>query len=285
MLVDFHGHCARGRPRVLAFKPAPVQVSWLNYIHTMGMTAMDYVIHADSMQTETELFVEQVYDIGPILNPFRPDPQAQSSPLPARTRGHVTFGCFNHPAKISDQTVAAWARVLKAVPGSRLKLKYSCYADPVLRAETSTRFLAHGVAQSRLDYEGHTTGEAYERAFTEIDIGLDPSPCIGGTTTMEALSRGVPVLTLRGDDFYARIGVQAPVALDLPGLIAETWDDYVAKAAALASDLDALEALRADIRPRLDASPYRDEAGFTRKIETAYREMFAAWRTREAGMA
>ena len=285
VLVDFHGHCARGRPRVLAFKPAPVQVSWLNYIHTMGMTAMDYVIHADSMQTETELFVEQVYDIGPILNPFRPDPQAQSSPLPARTRGHVTFGCFNHPAKISDQTVAAWARVLKAVPGSRLRLKYSCYADPVLRAETSTRFLAHGVAQSRLDYEGHTTGEAYERAFTEIDIGLDPSPCIGGTTTMEALSRGVPVLTLRGDDFYARIGVQAPVALDLPGLIAETWDDYVAKAAALASDLDALEALRADIRPRLDASPYRDEAGFTRKIETAYREMFAAWRTREAGMA
>ena len=285
VLVDCHGHASRARPTVFARKPAPVQVSWLNYHHTTGMTAMDYVIHADSMETETELFVEQVYNIGPVLNPFRPDAVAQPSPLPARSKGYVTFACFNHPAKVSDQTVAAWARVLKAVPGSRLKLKYSCYADPVLRAETSTRFLAHGVFPGSLEFEGHTTGEAYEGVFSEIDIGLDPSPCGGGTTTMEALSRGVPVLTLRGDDFYARIGVQAPLALDLPGLIAESWDDYVAKAAALASDLDALEALRAEVRPRLDASPYGDEAGFTRRMESAYREMFSAWLGREAAQA
>ena len=284
VLVDFHGHCASGRPRVFAFKPAPVQVSWLNYIHTTGMRTMDYVIHAESMESETELFVEDVYDIGPVLNAFRPDPAARPCPAapPARTKGHVTFASFNHPAKVSDQTVAAWARVLQATPGSRLKLKYSCYVDPVLQAETAVRFLAHGIPQWRLEFEGHTTGEAYERAFAEIDIGLDPSPCIGGTTTMEALSRGVPVLTLRGSDFYARIGVQAPLALGLPGLIAESWDDYVAKAAALASDLDALEVLRAEIRPRLDASAYCDEAGFTRRMERAYREMFAAWLARQA---
>jgi predicted O-linked N-acetylglucosamine transferase (SPINDLY family) len=282
VLVDCHGHCARGRPTVFARKPAPVQVSWLNYIHTTGMTAMDYVIHSDDMGADTRQFVEHVHEIGPILAPFRPDPAALTSPLPARSKGYLTFGCFNHPAKISDQTVAAWARVLKATPGSRLKLKYSCYADAVLRAETSTRFLAHGVAPSRLDYEGHTTGEAYEQAFAGIDIALDPSPCPGGTTTMDALSRGVPVLTLKGDDFYARVGVQSQLALGLPGQIAESWDDYVAKAAALAADLDALEALRAEIRPRLDASLYRDEVGFTRRMERAYREMFAPWLAHEA---
>ena len=285
VLVDYHGHCARGRPKVFAFKPAPVQVSWLNYIHTMGMTAMDYVIHSDDMDADPSLFVESIHRIGPILAPFRPDPVAEPTPLPARTKGYVTFGCFNHPAKISDQTVGGWAQVLKAAPSSRLRLKYSCYADPVLRAETSARFLAHGIAQSRLEYEGHTTGEAYERAFAEIDIALDPSPCPGGTTTMDAMSRGVPVLTLRGDDFYAHIGVQAQLAMGLPGHIAETWDDYAAKAAALAGDLDALEALRAEIRPRLDASAYRDEAGFTRRMEAAYREMFAAWLARDAAAA
>lgn len=285
VLVDSHGHCFRGRPRLFAHRPAPVQASWLNYIHTTGMSAMDYVIHTESMATDPSLFVEDVYDLGPIMCPFRPNPAARPSPLPARTSGHVTFGCFNHPAKISDQTVAAWARVLKATPGSRLVLKYSCYADPVLQAEMSARFLAHGVAQSRLDYEGHTTGEAYERAFDGIDIALDPSPCTGGTTTMEALSRGVPVLTLRGDDFYSRLGVMGALPLGLPQMIAESWDDYVDKAAALAADLDALEALRAEVRPRLDASPYRDEAGFTRRMEKAYREMFAAWLASEVEAA
>ena len=205
--------------------------------------------------------------------------------MPARNKGYVTFGSFNHPAKLSDQTVAAWARVLKAAPASRLKLKYSCYGDPVLQAETSARFLAHGIGAARLEYEGHTTGDAYEQAFAAIDIALDPSPCPGGTTTMDALSRGVPVLTLRGDDFYARLGVQGPVGLGLPELIGEGWDDYVAKAAALAADLDALEALRAQIRPRLDASCYRDEAGFARRMEAAYREMFTSWLAAKAEAA
>jgi predicted O-linked N-acetylglucosamine transferase (SPINDLY family) len=246
---------------------------------------MDYVIHAETMQADPSLFVEKIYDVGPIVSPFRPDGMVKLSPLPARSRGYVTFGCFNHPAKLSDPTVVAWARVLKAAPGSRLVLKYSPFADLVLRAETSTRFLAHGIAPSRLEFEGHTTGDAYEQAFAGIDIALDTSPCIGGTTSLEAVSRGIPVVTLRGGDFYARIGVQIPLALGMPDLIAETWDDYVDKAVALASDLDALEALRVEIPSRLETSAYRDEAGFTRRMETAYRTMFNAWLAREAAPA
>ena len=285
VLVDCHGHCSGGRPRVFARKPAPVQVSWLNYFHTMGFKAMDYVIHAETMQADPSLFVEQIYDVGPIASPFRPDGVVKQSPLPARTKGYVTFGCFNHPAKVSNQTLAAWARVLHATPGSHLMLKYSPYTDLVLRAETSTRLLAHGISPSRLEFEGHTTGDAYEQAFAGIDIALDTSPCIGGTTSLEAVSRGIPVVTLRGDDFYARIGVQIPLALGLPDLIAETWDEYVDKAVALASDLDALEAMRTEMPSRLESSAYRDELGFTQRMETAYRTMFDAWLAGEAAQA
>ena len=197
----------------------------------------------------------------------------------------MTFGSFHHPAKISDATVAAWARILCEVPGARLHFKYSCYADPVLQMETRTRFMAHGASPDTLEFSGHETGAAYEAAFRHIDLHLDTNPVVGGTTTMEALSRGVPVLTLRGGDFYARIGVQGAMALGMPELIGESWEDYVAMAVALAKDIPALANLRARIRPALDASIYRDEPAFTHNMETAFLSMFDAWLAKEAARA
>jgi predicted O-linked N-acetylglucosamine transferase (SPINDLY family) len=114
----------------------------------------------------------------------------------------------------------------------------------------------------------------YLAAFAQIDLALDPSPCPGGTTTCDALANGVPVLTLEGPDFYARIGVQAVVAVGARELVATSWDDYVAKAIALTADVDALAALRARIRPGFDASAYRDEAGFTRRLEAKLRSLY-----------
>jgi predicted O-linked N-acetylglucosamine transferase (SPINDLY family) len=264
-----------------------VQVSWLNWTHTTGLKSMDYTIHAETMQAgeDAALFSETIWDVGPITAPFRPDAVAKTSPAPASARGYVTFGAFHHPAKISDATVAAWAAILRAVPTSRLHFKYSCYADPVLQMETRCRFMAQGASPTALEFSGHETGDAYEAAFRNIDLHLDSNPVVGGTTTMEALSRGVPVLTLRGGDFYARIGVQGAMALGMPDLIGETWDDYIAKAVALVGDIPALAALRGRIRPALDASIYRDEPAFTRKMETAFLGMFDAWLAKEAARA
>jgi predicted O-linked N-acetylglucosamine transferase (SPINDLY family) len=279
ILVDLHGHFRLGKPAVIAHRPAPVQVSWMDYTHTVGLKAMDYVLHGDHMDVPgaQDLFVETIYNIGKVLVPFRPDATARTSPTPAATKGYVTFGCFNHPAKLGSPVIAAWARILKACPTAKLVLKYSVFADPVLCADMTARFLAHGVAPDQLLFRGHSKGEAYEQAFEEIDIALDPSPVTGGTTTMEALSRGVPVLCLKGDDFYARVGMHTLMAIGMPELLADTWDDYVRLARDLASDIGALQRLRARVRPALDASPYRDEAGFTRRLEAAYREMFERW--------
>ena len=207
---------------MLALKPAPVQVAWINYVQTTGLTAIDYaVIHSEGMGVPGERLIcslRQVWTLGPIMAPFRPDLRAEPTPAPALKNGYITFGSFNNPAKLSDQTVAGWARVLLARrPGSKLLLKYAYFADPILQNATCARFAAHGIDPARLEFRGHTTGADYLKEFGDVDLALDPSPCPGGTTTSDAIAAGVPVLTLRGDDFYARIGLAvSSVPLGLP---------------------------------------------------------------------
>jgi predicted O-linked N-acetylglucosamine transferase (SPINDLY family) len=239
---------------------------------------MDYVLHADEMEVPgtQELFTETVLRIGPALAPYLPDAERlPPTETPALSQGCVTFGAFTNPARVNDETIAAWARILKGRPGSRLVLKYAYYADPVLQRVFVARFTAHGIDPSSIVFLGHTTGLEYLSAFGRIDLALDPSPCPGGTTTCDALANGVPVLTLRGPDFYSRLGV--PALEGLPELVAESWDDYVGRAVALTADVEALNALRARVRPTFEASAVCDAPGFTRRIEQVYRDVFAAW--------
>jgi protein O-GlcNAc transferase len=277
ILVDCWGHSAGSRLGVFARRAAPVQVAWINFVHSTGLTRMDYVLHADGMHPpgDEALFTESIQSIGPIFIPFRPHPDRPPlAPTPALARGQVTFGSFNHPHKLSDATVRAWSRILTGAPGARLVLKYRYFVDPLLQSATRARFLAEGVAPGRVEFRDHSVGADYLASFDEIDLALDPSPCPGGTTTCDALAIGVPVLTLEGPDYYSRIGVQALRAVGAPDLVAASWDDYVGKAVSLAGDVAALAALRARIRPGFDASVYRDEAGFTRRLEATFREMF-----------
>ena len=279
ILVDVWGHASGNNLPVFARRAAPVQVTWLNYMQTTGLGAMDYSLigHEMALPGTEALFVEKLFDIGPVLAPFRPTPTARTSPAPALSRGFLVFASFNHPAKISDETVTGWAKMLKACPDSKLLFKYSYFVDPLLQATMQCRFLTHGVDPARILFAGHSKGDEYEQSFAEIDIALDPVSCPGGTTTLEAFSRGVPVMGVRGQDFYSRITVEALIALGLPELLSEDWDEAAAKAAAFAADLPALDALRARVRPAFDASPYRDEAGVTRRLEAAFRIMFEAW--------
>lgn len=280
ILVDLWGHTAGGRLGVFGLKPAPIQAAWINYVQTTGLPAMDYVLHADGTKAPDDdaLFVEEIWRLGPIAVPFRPGERLDPTPTPALKTGHVTFASFNHPARLNDATVAAWAAILKGRAGSKLLLKYRYFVDPVLQQAVLARFLGHGVTAEQIVFEGHSTGPDYLKSFGRIDLALDPSPAPGGTTSSEAVSNGVPLLTLRGPDFYSRIGTLRLEPLGLHQLVAESWEDYVAKALALTEDLAALDALRAEIRPRFEASPLRDEAGFTRILEDALRQMFERWK-------
>jgi len=277
LLVDCWGHSAGSRLAMFAHRPAPVQVAWINFVQTTGLGCMDYVLHSDSMAAPgTEaLFTEKVRSMGPITIPYRPLANRPPPwPAPALARGQVTFGAFSHPARLSDATIRAWGRILRGAPTARLVLKYRYFVDPVLQRATQARFAAERVAPERIEFRTESAGAEYLAAFSEIDLALDPSPCPGGTTTCDALAMGVPVLTLAGADFYARIGLQCLIAAGLPKLITESWDAYVAKAVALAEDAPGLAALRARVRPGIDNGPFTDEVGFTRKLEAVFREMF-----------
>jgi protein O-GlcNAc transferase len=278
ILVDVWGHTAGSRLAVFGYRPAPVQVAWINFVQTTGLGQMDYVLHADSMAVEgtAQYFTEEIWPIGPVVTPCRLSPDRQPlAPTPALTKGHVTFGSFNNPAKISEQTIEAWARILKHRPADRLVLKYRYFADPVLQRVTQARFAGYGVSPEQLEFRAHTTGADYWREFNDIDLALDPSPCPGGTTSCDALAAGVPVLTQWGDDFFSRIGVPVVLPCGLPELIATDWDDYVARALSLTEDAEALDALRRKTRLGFETSPYRDEIGFTRRLEGIFREMQA----------
>ncbi len=219
-----------------------------------------------------------------MFTPFRPGAgRLAPSPTPARSGAGVTFGSFNHPAKLSPVTLDAWAAVLRGAPGTRLLLKYRYFADVVLQRAVQAQFAARGVEPERVVFAGHSSGEAYYKAFQDVDLMLDSWPAPGSTTTLEALSNGVPVLAMVGDPpnvggLYAQTILRA-VGLD--DLATTSPEAFVERALALAGDIDVLDQLRARVRPAFDASAFCDEAGFTRKLEAAYGEMLARRRGRE----
>lgn len=282
ILNDCWGHTGESRLGVFARKPAPVQVAWINFFQTTGLPQMDYVLHAtaDDAPDLGDLFHEGIWGVAPAFTPFRPEPgRLPPAPTPAKATGMVTFGSFNHPAKLSPGAIGAWAAILRNRPQSRLLLKYRYFADPVLQRATRTVFAAHGVAPERLVFAGHTTGEDYFAAFPTVDLMLDAWPAPGSTTTLEALSNGVPVLAMVGETpslggFYARTILRN---VGLPDLITTTPAAYIQRALELTEDLDALDSLRARVRPGFENGPICDEVGFTRRLEQAYQGMFERW--------
>jgi len=279
VLADCWGHSAGSRLLMFARRPAPVQVAWLNFVQTTGLSQIDYVLHADAPQAPTHaLFTEQIWPIGPVFTVFRAAPGRLSpTPTPALRTGQVTLGSFNHPSKLSGETLDAWAAILRGAGHARLLLKYSYFVDPVLQRVTQARLAARGVAPERILFAGHSAGEDYFRSFQAIDLMLDAWPAPGSTTTLEALSNGVPVLVKAGDDVPGRYVRSMLEACALPELIAADARDFSRRGLALIADPTALDALRARVRPGFDEGPLSDELRFTRRVEAAFAEMFEAW--------
>lgn len=285
VLNDCWGHTSGSRLGVFARKPAPVQVAWINSFHTTGLPQMDYVLHGGQATLDhADQFTEQLWPIGPTYSPFRPA-RGRLDPVetPAKAAGVVTLGSFNHPAKLSDGALAAWATVLRNAPSTQLLLKYNFYADPVLQNVTRARFAAHGVLGERLLFATHTSGEEYFRSFQTVDLMLDSWPHTGSTTTLEALSNGVPVLTMADErSIGGRYAATLLRQSGLPELVTDSPEAFVARALELAADTAALNALRSRVRPAFEGGAFCDEAGFVRRLEAAFCEMFDLWRAGQA---
>jgi protein O-GlcNAc transferase len=281
ILADLSGHTGGNRLMVLARKPAPVSFTWLGYFATTGLAAIDYVLANKWVIPESE---ERQWSEAPWRLPdtylcyTAPADALPPTPLPARSSGHITFGCFNNFNKLSDATLAAWARLLEAVPHSRLVLRSSGLYHEEILASLRAAITAAGIDLGRVRIDGRIDDyAAHLAAYGELDIALDPFPYNGGTTTVEALYMGVPVLVRAGDRYVAHMGESILHNAGLSDWIAADATDYAGRGARLASDLEALAALRAGLRTRMLRSPLFDAPHFARSLEDAFRGMWSIW--------
>ena len=281
ILVDLSGHTAGNRLKVFSHKPAPVQVTYLGYPNTTGLSSIDYRITdsiADPPGQETCYTEKTVRLPGCFLCYQPPVDSPPISSLPASEKGHVTFGSFNNLAKINPKVVTLWAKLLQTVPGSRLLLKNSSFTDAPTRERYHNLFEAHGVPRERIDLLGHAlTSREHLALYHGMDIALDTFPYNGTTTTCEALWMGVPVITLMSTAHAGRVGASLLNTVGLTEWIAAAPEQFIAIAVDKARDLHGLAELRAGLRARLAASALCDGGTFARKIEAAYREMWRNW--------
>jgi predicted O-linked N-acetylglucosamine transferase (SPINDLY family) len=279
ILVDLAGHTPQNRLLVFARKPAPVQATWIGYPNTTGLTTMDYRItdaFADPVGDSDRFHTEKLIRLPECFSCFEaPSESPPVCALPALATGHITFGSFNNPLKFTLAVIEQWSHILKCVPNSRLVLKYQGLDSAFMSALLRAQFGAHGIAPQRLDILGKDVSQFdHMNRYNQIDIGLDPFPYNGTTTTCDALWMGVPVITLAGRSHVGRVGVSQLTNIGLPELIGHNEDDYVDIAVALANDLPRLAALRSGLRERLRASPLMDAPRLTRNLEAAYRGMW-----------
>lgn len=279
VLVDLSGHTKGNRLAVFARRAAPVQVTAWGYPATTGLPAMDYRlcdVVSDPATDADALAVETLIRLTPSLHCYAPPDDAPPvAPLPAMAAGHITFGAFNKLAKISTDTVALWASVLNAVPGSRLLLKTKPLTEDVTRERVAGIFAAHGVAAERLDLRGWVPEDrGHLSLYNQVDVALDTMPYNGTTTTCEALWMGVPVLTLFGRSHAGRVGASLLTQVGMADWIAAAPDQFAVRAVALASDFAGLSRLRQSLRARVAASPLCNAAAHARGVENAYRAMW-----------
>lgn len=289
VLVDLSGHTKGHRLGVFAYKPAPVQATWLGYLGTTGVPQIDWLITDALMAppgTQAEL-TERVWHMpGGFMHLSRPEGEVPCAPLAsALAGGPVTLGCFNNLAKMTDAVVALWSRLLHALPQARLLLKCPQLQDAHATERTRARFAAHGIEAHRLTLEGPASRAEFLAAYNRVDIALDPFPYTGGTTTLEALWMGVPVLTLRGNRFMSRMGVSLLTCAGLPDWVADTPDDYVRIAVAQAHNREHLHRLRHSLRAQLEASPLMDSQRYAAQMEAMFWAMWRQWQHNSAGLA
>ncbi|SDA81058.1 MULTISPECIES: tetratricopeptide repeat protein [unclassified Janthinobacterium] len=278
ILIDLAGHTGGNRLLAFAHKPAPVQASWIGYPGTTGLQAMDYFL-CDRFYLPPGAMEEQFSEAIaylPAAAPFLPS--ALSPPvkaLPALQNGHITFGSFNRPNKLSREVIAAWARLLRALPSSRMLIGampksggYDTYID----------WFAHeGVARTRLDFYPRTSTGDYLELHNKVDLCLDTFPYTGGTTTMHALWMGVPTLTIPGNTLPGRVTACALSHMGMAAFIANDIDDFVAKGSYIANDPALLSNIRANLRQIITNSPMGRSEIIAAGFEGALRAMWHRW--------
>ncbi len=284
ILFELGGTTEMNKVEAMAWRPAPIQASWMGYPHSIGLASIDYLLADPYVKpTDPALLIERPLELAhawitlgrlgfndrtPITpgTPQERDAQATGHGQPGQP-GRITFGTMNNPYKYRPATLALWAQVVRQVPGSRFLFVRPEGGTPAFCDNMRAAFAAHGVAGDRVDFIA--VRGTHMQHYNAIDIALDSFPQTGGTTTCECLWMGVPVVSLVGETFFERLSYSVLVNAGLADLCAFSSEEFVAKALALAQDLPRRQALRADLRAQLLRQPLGDNAGFVRDFQQA----------------
>jgi protein O-GlcNAc transferase len=277
ILIDLTGHIGMTvRLPLFARRLAPVQITYLGYPDTTGVSTMDFRFTdaiADPVGDSDRYHTERLVRFAPTAWVYRPPGDTPAVvPPSAAADVPVTFGCFSSPTKFTDTLFSAWARLLDTIPGSRLLLKGRDFDEAPVRDHLFARLRRAGVPLERLELLPRTAGTAEHLAlYNRVDVALDTFPYAGTTTTCEALWMGRPVVTLAGDRHAARVGASLLTAVGHPEWIAANVEEYVRVAAELATDRSRLATASVGLREQLRTSPLMDEVGQARCFATALR--------------
>lgn len=279
ILVDLGGHTANNRLLVLARKPAPVQVSWLGYPNTTGLESIDYRFTdeiADPVGLSDELHSEELIRLENGFLSYQGTESTSDISSPSCVeRGHITFGSFNNLTKVAPEVVSLWIEILRAVPGAHLLLKSKSLVEREVRERYQAMFQEGHISKDRIELYAYAPSQQdHLKIYANVDIGLDPFPYNGTTTTCEALWMGVPVITLLGDCHAGRVGASLLSQVGLDELIAADPGSYVDAAVELAADTEKLAGLRCSLRAMMMRSELCNAANFARKVEDAYAVMW-----------
>ncbi len=282
ILVDLNSYSRPERLRLFALKPAPVLVAWFNAFATTGMKSFDYIIGDEHVvrPDEQRYYTERIVRVPGCYLTFEvtyPVPDVVAPPC--LSRKHITFGCLAPQYKITTHVIEAWSRILREIPESRLVLKNRALGSSATREFVAAMFGRFGIDRRRYELDGPEEHFAFLGKYAEIDIALDTFPYNGGTTTMESLWQGVPLLSFVGDRWAGRIGASMMRNAGLGEWVAPDLDGHIRQAIRLAHDPDTpgkLAALRQSMRERLCHAPVCDVRGFARNMEAAYLRMATA---------
>jgi predicted O-linked N-acetylglucosamine transferase (SPINDLY family) len=262
---------------LFAWKPAPIQVSWLGYWASTGVNEIDYVL-VDKVgvpENQQRYFTEKLRYLPDTRLCFSaPTFDFAVTALPALTKGYLTLGCFQNLTKVTNEALALWGRILTQLPTAKLRFQSKQLSDATFAKSFAQRLMEHGIDSQCVILRGATGREEYLAAHSEIDFILDTFPYTGGTTTCEALWMGVPTLTLAGENSLARQGASLLAAAGLSNWIVADQNSYLEKAVQFANNLAELATLRTQLRKQVLASPLFDAERFAKNFAQVLWEMW-----------
>lgn len=276
ILIDLSGYTANSRLSIFAFRPAPIQVTWLGYVATTGMKSIDWRLvdrHTEQMGIGEAFNVEKLYRLPNTFSVFLPPPNSPDiKDLPYLKNGYLTFGSFNYFGKVNNDVIKLWAQVLIKVKNSRLILKANSLGEPLMISRIQDKFKLFNIDPVRIIFRGKAeTYESHMDMYNEVDIALDTFPYSGATTTCEALWMGVPVIVR--ETTRMRIGVSMAHNSGFSDLIALSDDEYVDIALNLSKNIPRLNDIRKNMRENLINTDLFNCKKFTTELEDSFIDM------------